>query len=153
MEGYQYIDPDTNVADLNRVNKNGIGQDNVNNKGVDVLDHLINVMSDDQKNTNLPQQSANLYSYLTINNNNDGGKKLHDFTDPNRWANEILNITYNYIKIRYDNENNANIKVITMNLKNYVVNAISNNVTNDLNKIMQSVNKAISQSYNVLRKI
>jgi len=40
-----------------------------------------------------------------------------------------------------------------MNLKNYVVNAISNNVTNDLNKIMQSVNKAISQSYNVLRKI
>ena len=25
MEGYQYIDPDTNVADLNRVNKNGIG--------------------------------------------------------------------------------------------------------------------------------
>jgi len=73
-----------------------LGQDNVNNKGVDVLDHLINVMSDDQKNTNLPQQSANLYSYLTINNNNDGGKKLHDFTDPNRWANEILNITVQY---------------------------------------------------------
>jgi len=58
-------------------------------------------MSDDQKNTNLPQQLANLYNYLTINNNNndDGRKKLHDFTDPNRWANEILQ--YNIVDIFY----------------------------------------------------
>ncbi|KAL6590721.1 hypothetical protein LY90DRAFT_678916 [Neocallimastix californiae] len=226
MEGYQYKDPDTNVADLNRINKNGVGkyilgQDDVNNKGVDVLDHLISVMSDDQKNTNLPQQLANLYNYLTINNNNDGRKKLHDFADPNRWANEILqyNIVdifinsynnrktfteilnslknggnvkykkitdnyraqYDYIKFRYDNEHDVNIrenlkyvldnclgKGFTLKeftnknnvldksyyneFKNYVVNAISNNVTNDLNRIMQSVNRAISQSYNVLRK-
>ena len=52
------------------------GQDDVNNKGVDVLGHLISVMSDDQKNTNLPQQLANLYNYLTISNNNDGTKEI-----------------------------------------------------------------------------
>ncbi|KAL6631238.1 hypothetical protein U3516DRAFT_738061 [Neocallimastix sp. 'constans'] len=146
MEGYHYKDPDTNVADLNRINKNGV--DDVNNKGVDVLGHLISVMSDDQKNTNLPQQLANLYNYLTIN--------------PNCW--------YDYIKFRYDNEHDVNIrenlKYVLDNClgkgftlkeftnKNNVldkINAISNNVTNDLNKIMQSVNRAISQSYNVLR--
>jgi len=38
MKGYQYKDPDTNVADLNRINKNGVckyilKQDDVNNKG------------------------------------------------------------------------------------------------------------------------
>jgi len=33
-------------------------------------------MSDDQKNTNLPQQLANLYNYLTISNNNDGTKEI-----------------------------------------------------------------------------
>ncbi|KAG4086031.1 hypothetical protein H8356DRAFT_1373602 [Neocallimastix lanati (nom. inval.)] len=166
MEGYQYKDPDTNVADLNRINKNGVckyilEQDDVNNKG------------------------ANLYNYLTINNNNnDGRKKLHDFTDPNRWANKYYinyRAQYDYIKFRYDNEHDVNIrenlkyvldnclgKGFTLKeftnknnvldksyyneFKNYVVNAISNNVTNDLNKIMQSVNRAISQSYNVLRK-
>jgi len=26
MEGYHYKDPDTNVADLNRINKNGVGK-------------------------------------------------------------------------------------------------------------------------------
>ncbi|ORY20258.1 hypothetical protein LY90DRAFT_516938 [Neocallimastix californiae] len=51
IKEYQYKGPDTNVTYLNRVNKNGVGkyifeQNDVNNKGVDVLEHLINIMSD-----------------------------------------------------------------------------------------------------------
>ncbi|KAL6592526.1 hypothetical protein U3516DRAFT_673447 [Neocallimastix sp. 'constans'] len=49
IKEYQYKGPDTNVTYLNRVNKNGVGkyifeQNDVNNKGVDVLEHLINII-------------------------------------------------------------------------------------------------------------
>jgi len=225
MEGYQTKDSITNIAEIDKVNKNGVGkyilgQDDVDNKGVDVLDHIINVLSDDQKNTNLPNQLEILYKLLTFNGNSDGKKKLHAFNDANHWVNDVLQYNlvdifinsfnnrknfneilnalnnhgnikykyiinnyiaqYDYIQYKYNNENDNNKKEnykyvldnclkkgFTLNefrnknneidtsyyndFSNYIKNAIRNNDVNDLNRIKISINKAIIQSYDILR--
>ena len=121
MEGYQYKNPDTNIAEIDKVNSNCVGkyilgQDDEKNKGVDILDHLINVISDDQKNTNLPNQLEILHNFLTFNNNDDGKKKLHDFKNENHWINDILQ--YNLVDIFINSFNNRKELTNVLNILN-----------------------------------
>jgi len=77
IKGYQYIDRDKNDISVNKVNNNGVGKYLLgqDSDGNNVLEHIIDIITDDQKNTNLPSQLEELYNYLikdnTIQNNDD----------------------------------------------------------------------------------
>ncbi|ORX75874.1 hypothetical protein BCR32DRAFT_284772 [Anaeromyces robustus] len=97
VEGYQY--ENSGVVDLNRVNIN---------------DYIIEVMSDDQKNTNLPKQLDELHTYLRnlnqYNEKSQGQKIIRDFEYTNHWVNDILQ--YNLVDI-YKNAYNNNVQFFT----------------------------------------
>ncbi|ORX64268.1 hypothetical protein BCR32DRAFT_287216 [Anaeromyces robustus] len=84
------------------------------NKNIDVLDHIIEVMSDDQKNINLPKQLYELHTYLRnlnqCNEKSQGQKIIRDFEYTNHWVNDILQ--YNLVDI-YKNAYNNNVQFFT----------------------------------------
>jgi len=140
MNGYQYKNPINDKAEIDKINKNGygkyiLGRDDINYANTDVLDHIINVMSDDQKNTNLPNQLSELNNYLTYNGQiNFGDKSIQDFEHENHWVNDILQ--YNLVDIfnnAYENKSKSSgmLKYFSK-IKNG--DSISNSVLRNLSK-------------------